>query len=410
MAITILSAPNTTASPTPCYNEQWLVASSTQTAQPNFTYTLIVKDNITGNTWTEQIVPNPAGKLVVDLSTYSEKYMANYLPVNLYGWKKCADAIRKMTYNVGETYDSGGPPAVPTYFAGTDYSYIVWNAGLDNGNFAPYNVNAYCYDDTVPTSVYLTKVGTTDKTYADRSNYLYAICAEGGTTNLPALEIKTYNNAGTLLGTSNIARPSFATGIYTDSYQCIDIGYKGLLGIAGGLVTGTYPIITASVASYTVKDTNATTPQIIKTITIDCSPKFEVYSLQYLNQKGGYETLHCNLAATLSSTKTTTTFKKSGWSLISNVMTLDPALMTEKIQGVTIQDNLILNSDWLTDAEFVLHKDLFTSTDVRLDVGSTTTYKGVKVTQTGYTTKVNKKMRNYVIELSYTHTNHRQRG
>lgn len=91
-------------------------------------------------------------------------------------------------------------------------------------------------------------------------------------------------------------------------------------------------------------------------------------------------------------------------------MTLDPALMTEKIQGVTIQDNLILNSDWLTDAEFVLHKDLFTSTDVRLDVGSTTTYKGVKVTQTGYTTKVNKKMRNYVIELSYTHTNHRQRG
>ena len=403
MAITLHSSP---ASPTPCFNEQWLAATSNQVAQPNFTYTLIITDMITSTTLgTLQIRPDPNNQLVIDLKSYAKEFIVNYIPVNLYGWKKCADAIRKIRFNVGETYG-----VTPTYHAGTNHDYIVWNAGVDNDNFAPYNVNAYCYDDGVPTSVYLTRTGVTETTYVDRSQYLYVICAEGGTTNIPALEIKTYDSAGTLLGTSNIARPSFATGTYTDAYQCIDVGYKGLLGISGGLVTGTYPIITASVASYTIKDTNVITPQIIKTITIGCTPRFDVYSLQYLNSKGGYETLHCNLVAELTSTKTVSTFKKSGWSLISNVMTLDPALNNEKTQGVSVQDNLKLTSDWLTDAEFVLHKDLFASTDVRLDFGSSTTYKGVKVNMNGYTTKNNEKLRQLVIDLSYTHTNNRQLG
>lgn len=403
MAITIQSSPT---SPTPAYNENWVVATSTQTAQPNFYYTIILTDVTGSYTFdTIPVKPNPANKLVMDLQAYVQLLMVNYIPVNLYGWQKCAGATRKFRFNIGETYDVA---SVPTYFAGSNNDYITWNAGVDNQFIAPYSVNYFCYDGSIPNITYITTLP--NKTYVDRSQYLYALC-QTNVGELPSIVIATFDSAGNNLGNYTITRPDNGTGLYSDNYVAIDVGYKGLLGITAPFVTvnvGTYPIITPSVASYIVYDTAAAAN--IQTITIECNPKYEVYSLHYLNSKGGYQTLHCNLAATLSSTKTTTSFKKSGWSLVANVMTLDPALAGEKIQSVTIQDKLQLNSDWLTDAEFALHRDLFASTDIRLDIGSTTTYKGVKVTQTGYTTKTNKKMRNYQIDLDYTHQNNRQRG
>lgn len=403
MAITIQSSPT---SPTPAYNENWVVATSTQTAQPNFYYTIILTDVTGSYTFdTIQIKPNPANKLVMDLQSYVQLLMVNYIPVNLYGWQKCADATRKFRFNIGETYDVA---TIPTYFAGSNTDYITWNAGVDQQYLAPYSPNPFCYDSTIPNVAYITTLP--NKTYVDRSQYLYALC-QTNVNELVSLEINTFDAAGNQLGNYTIIRPDATTGLYSDNYQAIDLGYKGLLGITAPNVVvniGTYPIITPNVASYNIFETDTYT--LIQTITIECNPKYEVYTLHYLRSGGGYQALHCNLAATLSSTKTTTSFKKSGWSLVSNVMTLDPALAGEKIQSVTIQDKLQLNSDWLTDAEFALHRDLFASTDIRLDIGSTTTYKGVKVTQTGYTTKSTERLRNYQIDLDYTHQNHRQRG
>ena len=403
MAITIQSSPT---SPTPAYNENWVVATSNNTTQPNFYYTIVLTDVTNSYVFdTIKIKPDPNNKLVMDLQAYVQLLMVNYIPVNLYGWQKCTNATRKFRFNVGETYDVLG---TPTYFAGTNTDYIAWNAGVDKQFIAPYSPNYFCYDSSIPNLVYLTILPS--KTYIDRSQYLYALCQEN-VGELNKIDVLTYNAAGSLLGNYTIDRPDAGTGLYSDNYVAIDVGYKGLLGITAPFVTvnsGSYPIITSNVASYVIK--NGDTNDVIKNITIECNPKFEVYTLHYLKANGSYETLHCNLAATLSSSKTTTSFRKSGWSLISNVMTLDPALNTEKIQSVTIQDKLQLNSDWLTDAEFALHKDLFTSTDVRLDIGSLTTYKGVKVTQTSYTTKNTDRLRNYQIDLDYTHQNFRQRG
>jgi len=403
MAVTIVSSP---ASPTPVYNEQFLSATSTQTAQPNFTYTIIVTDVITSTVIaTDYVKADINGKLLYDIGTYAEKYVQNYIPVNLYGWKKCANATRKIRFNIGETYG-----ATPTYYAGANTDYIVSNAGLDKIYMAPYSPNYICYDTTIPNLVF----GTTlpNKTYVDRSLYLYVLC-QANVGEFTTLEVATFDSAGTQLGAYQIDRPDSGTGLYSDNYQCIGVGYKDLLGITAPFVivnAGTYPIITSSVASYKLWATDGSNTTLLQTITVDCNPRFEVYTLHYLNSKGGYESINCSLAHTLSSTKLVSTFKKSMWTFPSGIPTLDPALLGEKVQGVTIQDNLILNTDWLTDAEFAIHKDLFTSTDVRLDLGSSTTYKGVKVTDTGYTTFNTERLRQLQINLSYTHQNNRQRG
>lgn len=134
MAVTIYSSPQI---PTPVYNEQFLDAVSTQYAQPNFTFTIIVTDVITSTVLAiDYVKADSTGNLHYNIGNYAENLMQNYFPVNLYGWKKCADAIRKIRFNVGETYGT-----IPAYYIGSNVEYIAWNAGIDNDYFAPYDIN-----------------------------------------------------------------------------------------------------------------------------------------------------------------------------------------------------------------------------------------------------------------------------
>ena len=401
MAVTLIQTPSTTKV-TPAYNENWFIASSTQTAQPNFKFTVKITDVATSTQWTEQIEPvYGTNRIYFDASAYAEKYMVNFFDDNSYGWQKCVDAYRKITVNIGETYGS-----TPTYASGTNLTYNVWNAGLDTQTFAYYNADDYLYNQTTSNYKYLTAIGDLN-VYEDRSNYVYFLGTVGNTTDLPQLRIRTFDANGNIIGNSTIARPSATTGLIGDQYQCIDIGVKGLTSIASGLVTGAYPIITSSVASYTVREFVNT--GLIRCF-IKCNPRYTVYSLHYLNQKGGYDTLHCTKVSEKTSTKSATTFKQNPWNDVSNVMTYNPSMMLEKTQGITITDSLKLNSDWLTQEEFDRHRDLFASTDIRLDLGSSTPNIAVKITNGNYIQKNSDRLRMLSFDLSYTFNNHRQRG
>ena len=404
MAVTLIQTPSTTKV-TPAYNENWFIAESDETGQPNFKFTVNIDDSISGSTWTEQIEPvYGTNRIYFDAGAYAEKYMVNFFNGNTYGWQKCVDAYRPIRVQIGETY---GTPATfyPPPTSGT-ITYNVWNGGLDTQTFAYYNADDYLYNQTTSNYKYLTAIGDLN-VYEDRSNYVYFLGTVGNTTDLPQLRIRTFDANGNIIGNSAINRPSSTTGLIADQYQCIDIGVKGLTSIASGLVTGAYPIITSSVASYTVREFVNT--GLIRCF-IKCNPKYTVYSLHYLNQKGGYDTLHCTKVSEKTSTKSATTFKQNPWNEVSNVMTYNPSMMLEKTQGITITDSLKLNSDWLTQEEFDRHRDLFASTDIRLDLGSSTPNIAVKITNGNYIQKNNDRLRMLSFDLSYTFNNHRQRG
>lgn len=404
MAVTLIQTPSTTKV-TPAYNENWFIAESDETAQPNFKFTVNIDDTISGSTWTEQIEPvYGTNRIYFDAGAYAEKYMVNFFNGNTYGWQNCVDSYRPIRVQIGETY---GSPATfyPPPSSGI-VTYNVWNGGLDTQTFAYYNADNYLYNQTTSNYKYLTAIGDLN-VYEDRSNYVYFLGTVGNTTDLPQLRIRTFDANGNIIGNSTIARPNATTGLIGDQYQCIDIGVKGLTSIASGLVTGAYPIITPSVASYTVREFVNT--GLIRCF-IKCNPKYTVYTLHYLNQKGGYDTLHCTKVSEKTSTKSATTFKQNPWNEVSNVMTYNPSMMLEKTQGITITDSLKLNSDWLTQDEFDRHRDLFASTDIRLDLGSSTPNIAVKITNGNYIQKNNDRLRMLSFDLSYTFNNHRQRG
>ena len=403
MAITILSKPTDALyyGYVPCYNNQWFVASSSQTASANFKYYIVVTDILSGYSVTEKFLPNPSGKLQFDASKFSELLMTNYIPVNVYGFQQNT-SIRKIRVNIGEIYGSTLPG---TIYSGTDIDYNVWNGSLEMLTFSQYNSKNYTWDlSTTPNLNYPVLLSdlADDYTYNNRSNFLYWMMLEGQ-TDLPKIYLRTYNAAGSVLNTYTITN-SVSTGTYRTNMVCIDVGKKGIDGINASYLVGVeYYDIMAEINSETA-------PFKIKRYTIKCSPRFDVFTLHYLSTTGAYETLHCSKVSELNSTKTSTTFKRSPWTNVSNVMTLDYSVAVEQPTIVNVQNGLKLNSDWVTKAELLKYKDLFSSPDVKLDLGTAQGYASVKVTNGTYVSKNNDKLRNLTFDLLFTHNNQRQKG
>ena len=404
MAITILSKPTDALyyGYVPCYNNQWFVASSSQTASANFKYYIVVTDLLSGYSVTEKFLPNPSGKLQFDASKFSELLMTNYIPVNQYGFQQNT-SIRKIRVNIGEIYGSTLPG---TIYSGTDIDYIVWNGSLEMLTFSKYNSKNYTWDlSTTPNLNYPVLLSdlADDYTFNNRSNFLYWMVLEGQ-TDLPKIYLRTYNAAGSVLNTYTITNGYNTTGAYQTNMVCIDVGKKGIDGINAAYLVGVeYYDIMAEINSETA-------PFKIKRYTIKCSPRFDVYTLHYLSTTGAYETLHCSKVSELNSTKTSTTFKRSPWTNVSNVMTLDYSVAVEQPTIVNVQNGLKLNSDWVTKAELIKYKDLFSSPDVKLDLGTAQGYASVKVTNGTYVSKNNDKLRNLTFDLLFTHNNQRQKG
>ena len=403
MAITILSKPTDALyyGYVPCYNNQWFVASSSQTASANFKYYIVVTDILSGYSVTEKFLPNPSGKLQFDASKFSELLMTNYIPVNVYGFQQNT-SIRKIRVNIGEIYGSTLPG---TIYTGTDIDYNVWNGSLEMLTFSQYNSKNYTWDlSTTPNLNYPVLLSdlADDYTFNNRSNFLYWMMLEGQ-TDLPKIYLRTYNAAGSVLNTYTITN-SVSTGTYRTNMVCIDVGKKGIDGINASYLVGVeYYDIMAEINSETA-------PFKIKRYTIKCSPRFDVFTLHYLSTTGAYETLHCSKVSELNSTKTSTTFKRSPWTNVSNVMTLDYSVAVEQPTIVNVQNGLKLNSDWVTKAELLKYKDLFSSPDVKLDLGTAQGYASVKVTNGTYVSKNNDKLRNLTFDLLFTHNNQRQKG
>jgi hypothetical protein len=327
--------------------------------------------------------------------------MTNYIPVNVYGFQQNT-SIRKIRVNIGEIYGSTLPG---TIYSGTDIDYNVWNGSLEMLTFSQYNSKNYTWDlSTTPNLNYPVLLSdlADDYTFNNRSNFLYWMMLEGQ-TDLPEIYLKTYNASGTLLNTYTITN-SVSTGTYRTNMVCIDVGKKGIDGINASYLVGVeyYEIhakVTLELASFKIKK-----------YTIKCSPRFDVYTLHYLSTTGAYETLHCSKVSELNSTKTSTTFKRSPWTNVSNVMTLDYSVAVEQPTIVNVQNGLKLNSDWVTKAELLKYKDLFSSPDVKLDLGTAQGYASVKVTNGSYVSKNNDKLKNLTFDLLFTHNNQRQKG
>jgi len=401
MAITVLAQPQAFM---PVYDPAYWTASSTQTAQPNFEYTVVFTDLITSATITKPFKKRPSdNKLVFDSNFFAEAYTLNYVPNNVYGWQKCTDAIRKIRVNIGETYGT-----TPTYYPGSNIDYIVWNGViLDKLELPTYNYTNYVYNSFTTNYKYLSNFYE-HTTYDDKSLFFYLLSTGSG--DFGSLRIDTYDENNAFIATSYIANPYAASGTYTDKYLCIDVGHKGLSQISSGLVTGAYPIITASVARYEL--INMDNSAKVMNVTIGCEAKCEPFVLQALFANGRYESVPFPKVSEINNETVKTTYSRNPYSLVSNVYKFSTFSGHEITLNSTTKVKLTLNTDWLTYEEIAMFAEIVDSASVYIDYGSTIGLVPVQVETSSYKKlkKWNSGNPYFQITVRQGYTNNKQRG
>ena len=412
MAITVTQHPDTTFSPTPvyvpAYNPQVFSAISNQYASANFKYTVLVTDVATSQTITLQIPARPVDhRMTFDASFIAKNLITHYLPINTYGFQK-ATGIRKIRVNIGETYGS-----TPTYHAGTDFDYYIWNGVVDFLTYPVFDKDNYLYNASVtsPSNRVELSACLDDITYPDRSNYIYWLTYGAG--DLLKLKIVTQKSDGSST-VSYIANPYQSSTTYTDKYLCIDVGYKGLANISSGLVTGTYPIVSAQTVSYQIYEELSSAPdpptRLIQSFTVGCEGVFDVYSVHFLAKNGQFETIHFPKNSNETVNATREEYGQIPFTMDSGSYFYSRSSSADRVLTSSSVTKLNLRTDWIDADHVSLYREVLDSPLCYLDTGSTLDYAAIIPIPTSYTVNksFNKKLFQLQMEFKYAHSNYRQ--
>lgn len=390
------------------FSSQIFSASSNQTGQPNFQYTVVCTDLISNDSLTYQIPPRPDDDLVFDAKNFSQRHLTHDLPINQFGWQT-VDGIRKIRVNIGETYGS-----TPAYASGSNIEYIVWNGIIDWKEYPNYNQDDFVYNNVTENIVYLTD-NIDEDTFEGRSNYLYVLGSQVGDTE--SIVITTYNSAGAVVTESTIANPYEGSSNYREKYLCIDVGHKGLTELPSGLVTaGDYPIITDDVAYYTIEDVYDNGADLVltpvKTIYIKCERKFDVYTVHYLKKNGAFQTLNFQKLSLVTLNKQQTEYSKLPFTYAGGVYSYEVSSSVRHVLSSERVERVRLNTDWMTPEEVEYHRDLMDSPVIYFDFGSGQDYLRVVLVTDTYiiNNRYNEKLFNISVEFEYAHKNTRQLG
>jgi len=358
MALTIHSNPSGYV---PGYNPQNIVGSSTAVGASDFIYVIECTDTLTSATQEYRVPKQPVtGQLIWNLKTFAKKFLSHYVPNNEYGWRIVTNGVRKIDVEIKEYFNgnvvAGSPPVV--------FSYYVWNSALRYNDFPYYNPANYIYlQDSFTPNHKMLSFGLRSKTYSGKSDFLYFIA---GVQPPAGINVNTYDASGNFIATSTIFNP-FGSPTFDEMYLCIDVGLKGLSNISSGLVTGAYPIITPSVASYFIYDASVFTPTVYKTFDVACEPRHEVFTLHYLSVNGDFRTIHFPKVSVHTEEINKTTFIQNTNKLVSNVWSYNIHTPGERILNSSGKEQYVLNTDWISEAEAAIHRQLIASPLVYLD-------------------------------------------
>lgn len=411
MALTNLSSPDTH---TPCFNPQTFCFSSTNTAQPNFTYHVIL--TIDGDTITRDVDAHPTDdKFYFDAQKNVESYCNNEIYDTILDFQYSLDgAIMKVEWSVQEKY--GTTPSLQG--AATTGTYYVWNASYKTLDFP-----SFSYATTGSTK----DLSSLTDTIHFEQKWLFKYMHDGfSTTVIRYLYIDAYDSAGVNIQASILENQFYIGVIYQAKYWMINISPYGLNNFAGIITSKSVPlddVIPANTSYYTMRFYNTTPVPCSSGYQVNisefCSIGYDRYVLHYLNKLGGYDSFTFGKLNRRTFENKKSSYKKFPLRNLSNVYTYLTSDSDEVNYATTVKNKLILNSDFVTDAQMRQLTDLFNSPSVYLEtpddpneVGDQRKLIAVKLTNNQFEEKqkVNDKIFNVTVEVEYLFEDSRQRG
>ena len=400
MAITIEHNPPGTD---PVYNPVEFLISSTNVAQPNFVYIVDVYINGSGTKTARLRVPQRPSDTyaVVDVHRVLEATVTSDVGdiTNIAGTVDTTNSTMTYILKFGEEY--GTTPVVYPNLT-VDTSRTAFNGSLEKREWINWSVTDYNFQDT--TKKWLTNSPSNLTTSINDYGWLYFI----EKTALTKIDVVTYDSSGSTIGTWSIDPTASSSTI---QYVPSNPASLNLIDNAN-LLVGVQPIITSSVASYTIIGYNGVTPiSETKTFTIREACKTEMTRLIFQGKLGSYDGFNFYLASNYSYEIEKKMYKKnpdnvSGTSLVYSMSD------KEKVQYYTKQTpTLTVTSDWLTQEEDAWLLELIESPVIYIQTSDGLEYVAkVKGTTHKKRKHVTEKLFNLTVELELGYDNYRQRG
>jgi len=392
--ITIIESPNNWQN---LFNEIVVGVSGSNSTQPNYQFLCDVNVSGQSNPVTRLTLPKQplVGTVKINVADVIKNYVTyDFGAFNSTALVKCNNSEVKYWLQLGEIYDNvSGVPVIypnlaqygtsgsPKLGSNAIFDFLDWSkTAFSSGKELRYTNQVSLNDNSYRESIKPNQQRFL--TFFDLNNQIFNVI------------LTVYDSQGTSLYTNTLGDITPQSGIVA-----LNIGEAFLenLGATSYLSAASY---------YIVNIINSADDTVFsKTLNIDnsCS-KYQTYRLHWLNSMGGFDAFNFNMVSTERVEIDTKDFKKVqqlGYSKTDRLKTKYYTKYTE---------NISLNSDLLTDAEYAALEQLFLSPVVMLET-SPTEYIPVNVIATNYVKRKYEQGREIPqlnLTIQYSFDNYRQ--
>jgi len=355
----------------------------------------------------------------VDISGYCEGYVYNALeetstaPFLMAATGSGQSSVIKVTVKYGYSYMNAGVyTVVADSVVGSDK--YVWNGSLDWEDWMQFDYNDYiCNVTNGANGQWLTKLKTRNVSI----NNIGRMCILTDTpTDIDYVVYKTYDSTGILIQTAT-KQITVAQNLTVSRMYKVATSPETINNLTGVWVTGSQPVVTASVASYTIQLTNSANAVASEILTFNIVEpcRYEQRRLHYVNQLGGWAAFNFNLKSTKRREIERKGYKYDKYPVTSAGISRTLTDQAQVTNYVATQDFISLKSDFITEVENNEIKELIESPEIYLEITDTAgaqTYFAVEnIVGTSWMEKQteNDKLFTADVEIKLSHKNYRQR-
>lgn len=373
MAITVQQQP---AFVSPVYNDLIYLVSSDNYAQTDFRFVCEVK-TVGGTTLAKLKAPILNGATsqgVFNIHRILESYLTYDFDLdNDCTYFNTDNSIFKGVCNFGEDYAASGE-----VLGLTNVSGWVWNGAMTRRDFSNYVSGDWIVDDDDNNQFLTSQRAKTLR--SGQWDWLYFLSLESPLASYTYYaKYLSYSATGTLLKTVELEHVSGSGGDYF--MNKIPSGDNANL-TASTFKTGSAPVIHASAAYYTIQLFSESDTAISELYRIDLDTdctRHTAYHLYFLNPLGGFDSFVFDLISRTTTDVSRKQMKRQNYELNGTTYEVNLNKHATANYDVQYKDTLVLNSNWLTDAESEWLKELIASPVVFLHNTSESFYTPVNI-------------------------------
>jgi len=409
MSIGILQIPSVCD---PAYSPLYFLVSGSMSAQNNYKIIALIKD-LGGNTLAKVKQPTDSvytTKAAFDLHRILENYVTHTIDMTAVQVTKANNNYIGFVVEFGEEY--GSPTTAEYYYSTQTATLLSPNIALSPKDFLSFDSSTYFLGSG--TRLFLNKFKGTRKVFTTTKSFLYFMQEMNSATSLvTGIKVVAKNSAGATLATTVIGQPWDGTQddmvfLYFPSGPA-NLNLIPQAQLTSGTEGSVIPAATSTYLINLVFNSGQNSEILTFSIEDSCS-KYDNYPIYFLGQYGQVETWNFNKKSYKSSDIQRSTFKSTlGGFLTATTYGFSQGERQETQYNTEVTDSIVINTDLLNDAEYLLMKELIQSPQVWVLEGTTLVSIVIKETNYLQKTKVNDKIFNFTISFSYSSTLELQR-